>query len=49
MVETYWLIGLRIVEEDQNGNNRAEYGEFLIHKLSKELSADLGKSLTYHI
>jgi F0F1-type ATP synthase membrane subunit b/b' len=26
MVEAYWLIGKRIVEEEQQGKNRAEYG-----------------------
>lgn len=47
MVEAYWLIGKRIVEEEQNGKERAEYGEYLIHELSKELSADLGKGFSY--
>jgi transcription elongation factor Elf1 len=27
MVEAYWLIGKRIVEEEQHGKNRAEYGK----------------------
>ena len=27
MVEAYWLVGKRIVEEEQNGNERAEYGK----------------------
>ncbi|MDR1052998.1 MAG: DUF1016 N-terminal domain-containing protein, partial [Planctomycetaceae bacterium] len=26
MVEAYWLIGKRIVEEEQNGKSRADYG-----------------------
>lgn len=30
MTKTYFLIGKRIVEEEQNGNERAEYGEELI-------------------
>ena len=47
MVETYWLIGKRIVEEEQNGSDRAEYGEYLIHELSKVLSTDLGKGFSY--
>jgi predicted nuclease of restriction endonuclease-like (RecB) superfamily len=47
MVEAYWFIGKRIVEEEQNGNERAGYGEFLIHELSKELSEDLGKGFSY--
>lgn len=27
MVEAYWLIGKKIVEEEQNGKEKAEYGE----------------------
>jgi len=46
MVEAYWLIGQRIVEEEQNGKNRAEYGEFLINNLSIELKNDLGKGFS---
>lgn len=46
MVEAYWFIGKRIVEEEQNGKDRAAYGEFLIHELSKELSSDLGKGFS---
>lgn len=47
MVEAYWLIGKRIVEEEQNGKNRAGYGEYLIRELSKELSSELGKGFSY--
>lgn len=43
MVITYWEIGRRIVEEEQNGSNRAEYGKYLIESLAKELTAELGK------
>ena len=32
MTKTYFLIGKRIVEEEQNGNKRAEYGKNLIKK-----------------
>ena len=42
MIETYWLIGQRIVEEEQQGRERAEYGEQLINKLSKQLTHDYG-------
>jgi hypothetical protein len=37
MVETYWLVGKRIVEEEQHGADRAAYGEKLLVNLSKEL------------
>ncbi len=38
-VLTYWQVGRRIVEEEQNGEKRAEYGKGLINFLSKELTA----------
>lgn len=34
MVETYWLIGRRIVEETQQGEQRANYGEQVIKNIS---------------
>jgi hypothetical protein len=34
MTATYWGVGRRIVEEEQHGEARAEYGEGLIPKLS---------------
>ena len=30
MVQTYWQIGKRIVEQEQNGQNRANYGDYLV-------------------
>ena len=45
MVEAYWLIGKRIVEQ-QDGAERAEYGSRLIKKLSERLTADYGKGFT---
>ena len=33
-IHTYWLIGKRIVEEEQHGQRRAEYGSRLISSLS---------------
>src|ERR1700674_5841330 len=46
MVETYWLIGKRIIEEEQKGNDRAQYGTFLIPELSKQLTAECGKGFS---
>ncbi len=43
MVEAYWQIGRRIVEEEQKGKGRADYGAFLIKELSKQLTAEFGK------
>ena len=45
MVEAYWLIGKRIVEE-QGGAERAEYGANLIKNLSQRLTKDYGKGFT---
>ncbi|MCL1826933.1 MAG: DUF1016 N-terminal domain-containing protein [Candidatus Cloacimonetes bacterium] len=47
MVETYWLIGKRIVEQEQQGKDRANYGEQLLVKLSQHLSSTLGKGFSY--
>lgn len=41
MVEAYWNIGKRIVEA-QDGNELAEYGQYLIKDLSKKLTSDYG-------
>ena len=46
MTKTYFLIGKRIVEEEQNGNERAEYGENLIKNLSKRLTEEFGKGFS---
>lgn len=43
MVHTYWNIGRYIVEEEQAGDARAEYGKDLLHKLSQRLSKEFGK------
>lgn len=39
MLEAYWQIGKRIVEQEQQGKDRADYGT----QLMKSLSADLTK------
>ena len=46
MTKTYFLIGKRIVEEEQNGNKRAEYGKNLIKMLSKKLTKEFGKGFS---
>mgnify|MGYP001244577531 CR=1 FL=1 len=43
MVESYWNIGRLIVEEEQKGKKRAEYGKYLIKELSESLTKDFGK------
>jgi len=43
MVQAYWLIGRRIVIDEQGGQERAEYGKQIIASLSKELTEEFGK------
>jgi hypothetical protein len=43
LVATYWEIGRRIVVYEQKGMTRAEYGEHLLARLAKDLSARLGR------
>lgn len=45
MVEAYWQIGKSIIEE-QNGEERAEYGTGLLKELSKQMTQDFGKGFT---
>ncbi len=43
MVQAYWNIGQMIVEEEQKGSNRSEYGKNLVATLSVKLTAEYGK------
>jgi predicted nuclease of restriction endonuclease-like (RecB) superfamily len=40
---TYWQIGQLIVEDEQQGKDRAEYGKFVLKNLSKKLTLEFGK------
>ncbi len=42
MVETYWLVGKHIIEEEQNGKHRAEYGKEQIKELAEKLTQEFG-------
>jgi predicted nuclease of restriction endonuclease-like (RecB) superfamily len=46
MVQAYWGIGRVIVEEEQKGAKRAEYGKALIKELSRRLTRDYGQGFT---
>lgn len=46
MVLTYWNIGKRIVEQEQHGFERAEYGKGLIPALAQELTQEFGKGFS---
>ncbi|MBG2710406.1 DUF1016 family protein [Proteus mirabilis] len=43
MVQTYWEIGRLIVEDEQQGNTRAEFGKGVLKSLSTELTKEFGK------
>lgn len=43
LVETYWQIGKHIVEYEQGGNERAEYGSGLLNRLSHDLTERYGR------
>lgn len=47
MTATYWLIGKRIIEEEQQGKKRAGYGEELIGKLSADLTKQFGRGFSH--
>lgn len=46
MVLTYFEIGKLIIEEEQNGKERAEYGKQIIKELSSRLSIEFGKGFS---
>jgi predicted nuclease of restriction endonuclease-like (RecB) superfamily len=46
LVQTYWLIGRHIVEFEQGGKEKAEYGSFLFEQLSKDLTQLYGKGFS---
>ncbi len=49
MVIAYWEIGKRIVEFEQGGRKRANYGESLVVSLSKRLTSDFGKGFAWQV
>lgn len=46
LVETYWKIGQYVVEFEQDGKERADYGKALLPRLSKDLTLSLGKGFS---
>lgn len=47
LVERNWRIGQRIVEQEQNGASRAEYGKYVIEIASAALTEEFGKGFSY--
>lgn len=46
IIETYWMIGKLIVEEEQRGRDKAKYGEELMIRLSNDLTKRFGKGFS---
>ena len=46
MVDTYWQIGELLVNEEQQGKQRAEYGKQLIQEISRKLTLEFGKGFS---
>jgi len=47
MTATYWVIGRHIVEFEQHGKQRAEYGEELLQRLAHDLTTKFGRGFSY--
>ena len=46
MTAAYWLVGHRIVEFEQSGEERAEYGTALIERLAADLTQRFGRGFS---
>ncbi|MDF1877663.1 DUF1016 family protein [Sulfurimonas sp. SAG-AH-194-L11] len=46
LIETYWQIGRYIVEFEQEGEEKAKYGQELLTQLSKDLTIEYGKGFS---
>ena len=46
LVQTYWQIGQHIVEFEQGGKAKSDYGSELLDKLSKDLTLNYGKGFS---
>lgn len=47
LLDTYWQVGRLIVEDEQGGSVRAEYGENVLKELARELTEEFGKGFDY--
>ena len=48
MVYTYYEIGRRIVEQEQKGSDRTEYGKEILKQLSEALTKEFGKGYSIY-
>lgn len=46
MVQAYWRVGMLIIEHEQAGESRAEYGKAVLEELSKKLTIEFGKGFS---
>ena len=46
LTSTYWLVGQRLVEQEQGGEERAVYGSELLKRLSRDLQARIGRAFS---
>ena len=46
MTRTYWLVGRRLVEFEQNGRSRAQYGKDLLNRLASDLTLRFGRGFS---
>ena len=46
MIQAYWNIGRVIVEDEQKGRKKADYGDYLVKELSGRLTKEFGKGFT---
>ena len=46
IIETYWRVGKLLVEEEQKGKKRANYGDVLITKLAQDLTKRFGRGFS---
>ena len=46
-VEMYWKLGKRILDEEQHGKDRADYGSYLIKGLAEQLEPEFGSGFSY--
>ena len=45
-VMMYWRLGERIIVEEQQGKERAEYGSYLLRNLAKQLEPEFGSGFS---
>ena len=48
-VQMYWAIGRRILEEEQEGKERAEYGAYLLKNLAKTIEPEFGSGFSVRV